>query len=151
MSTGPSRRSWAGCFINYFNRFGRQWQVYIEAEGEYRTKAENVGQFYVRNNKGEIVPLSALTNVEAAARPGIHHALQRVSLGADQRQRRAGLQLGPGHDGARRSFRADHAARDGLRLLGHVVQEKKAQEGVPASVIFGLLAAVRVPDSGGAV
>src|SRR5208282_2391290 len=42
-----------GYFINYFNRFGRQWQVYIEAEGEYRTKAENVGQFYVRNSKGE--------------------------------------------------------------------------------------------------
>ena len=39
-----------GLFINYFNRFGRQWQVYIEAEGDYRTRAENVGQFYVRNN-----------------------------------------------------------------------------------------------------
>src|SRR5271155_3338719 len=32
-----------GYFINYFNRFGRQWQVYIEAEGEDRAKAENVG------------------------------------------------------------------------------------------------------------
>src|SRR5271165_4882258 len=31
-----------GLFINYFNRFGRQWQVYIEAEGDYRTKSENV-------------------------------------------------------------------------------------------------------------
>ena len=42
-----------GFFVNYFNRFGRQWQVYVEAEGEYRTRAENVGQFYVRNNAGE--------------------------------------------------------------------------------------------------
>ena len=38
-----------GLFVNYFNRFGRQWQVYVEAEGEYRTRPENVGQFYVRN------------------------------------------------------------------------------------------------------
>ena len=38
-----------GLFVNYFNRFGRQWQVYVEAEGDYRTKSENVGQFYVRN------------------------------------------------------------------------------------------------------
>src|SRR5205807_819042 len=38
-----------GFFVNYFNRFGRQWQVYIEAEGDYRTDAKNVGQFYVRN------------------------------------------------------------------------------------------------------
>src|SRR5277367_5875106 len=52
-----------GLFINYFNRFGRQWQVYIEAEGEDRAKAENVGQFYVRNSKGESVPLSTLTTI----------------------------------------------------------------------------------------
>src|SRR2546427_589143 len=57
-----------GVFVNYFNRFGRQWQVYVEAEGDYRTRAENVGQFYVRNNVGNMVPLSALTKVEA--RPG---------------------------------------------------------------------------------
>src|SRR5215475_2627243 len=36
-----------GYFINYFNRFGRQWQVYIEAEGEDRANIENVGRFYV--------------------------------------------------------------------------------------------------------
>ena len=41
-----------GLFVNYFNRFGRQWQVYVEAENEYRTKSENVGQFYVRNDNG---------------------------------------------------------------------------------------------------
>ncbi len=41
-----------GYFVNYFNRFGRQWQVYVEAEGEYRTRAENLGQFYVRNSDG---------------------------------------------------------------------------------------------------
>src|SRR5262249_49805408 len=49
-----------GYFVNYFNRFGRQWQVYVEAEGEYRTRAENLGLFYVRNNQGQSVPLSAL-------------------------------------------------------------------------------------------
>ena len=31
---------------NYFNRFRRQWQVYTQAEGEFRTRAEIVGQFY---------------------------------------------------------------------------------------------------------
>src|ERR1700733_13115792 len=41
-----------GYFINYFNRFGRQWQVYIETEGENRARIENVGQFYVRNGRG---------------------------------------------------------------------------------------------------
>ena len=38
-----------GQFVNYFNRFGRQWQVYVEAEGDYRTDVRKLGQFYVRN------------------------------------------------------------------------------------------------------
>ena len=53
-----------GLFINYFNRFGRQWQVYVEAEGDYRTRPENVGQFYVRNDKGGMVPLASITRFE---------------------------------------------------------------------------------------
>ncbi len=59
-----------GSFINYFNRFGRQWQVYVEAEGAYRNRAENVGQFYVRNNRGDMVPLSAVF-IPTAFVPGI--------------------------------------------------------------------------------
>jgi len=53
-----------GYFINYFNRFGRQWQVYIEAEAEPRANVENLGQFYVRNKNGENVPLATLTTVK---------------------------------------------------------------------------------------
>src|SRR5262249_40421567 len=56
-------------FINYFNGFGRQWQVYIEAEGEDRARAENVGQFYVRNKDGQNVPLSTLTNIKPRVGP----------------------------------------------------------------------------------
>ena len=41
-----------GVLVNYFNRFGRQWQVYVQAEGDYRTRAENLGQFYVTNRYG---------------------------------------------------------------------------------------------------
>jgi multidrug efflux pump len=56
-------------FVNYFNRFGRQWQVYIGAEGEYRTRADDVGQFYVRNKRGQMVPLSALVALETREGP----------------------------------------------------------------------------------
>src|SRR2546428_181625 len=44
-----------GAFVNYFNRFGRVWQTYVQAEGDFRTRAENIGQFYVRNGTGEPV------------------------------------------------------------------------------------------------
>ena len=53
-----------GVMVNFFNRFGRVWQDDAQAEGEFRTQAENVGQFYVRNGNGDMVPLTALVTME---------------------------------------------------------------------------------------
>ena len=64
-----------GSLINYFNRFGLQWQVYVQADGDFRTKAENLGKFYVSNNGGQMVPLSTLTVDLSAQWRGIRHAL----------------------------------------------------------------------------
>ena len=58
-----------GLFVNYFNDFGRAWQVRVEAEAPYRSNLDNAGQFYVRNSKGEMVPLSALTRFETRYGP----------------------------------------------------------------------------------
>ncbi|HEY2738226.1 MAG TPA: efflux RND transporter permease subunit, partial [Thermoanaerobaculia bacterium] len=52
-----------GTFVNQFNRFGRQWRVYLQGEGEERVRPEDIGQFYVRNNDGNMVPLSAITTI----------------------------------------------------------------------------------------
>ena len=43
--------------------------MYIEAEGEDRDQAQNVGQYYIRNNRGENVPLSTLTAVKPRLGP----------------------------------------------------------------------------------
>ena len=126
-----------GLFVNYFNRFGRQWQVYIEAEGEYRTKAENVGQFYVRNNKGEMVPLSALTKFES--RPGPEFTM-RYNL---YRSAQLNGSAAPGYSSAQAMkaleevFAQTMPREMGYDYMGMSFQEKKAQEGVPPSVIFG--------------
>ena len=80
-----------GFFVNYFNRFGRTWQVYIEAEGDYRTDAKNVGQFFVRNSNGTPVPLDAISTIQNICRAGIHLALQRIPRGPNQRFRGAWL------------------------------------------------------------
>jgi len=126
-----------GLFINYFNRFGRQWQVYIEAEGDYRTKAENVGQFYVRNNSGDMVPLSALTRFES--RPGPEFTM-RYNL---YRSAQINGSAAPGYSSAQATaaleevFAQTMSPEMGYDYLGMSFQEKKAQQGVPASVIFG--------------
>ncbi len=58
-----------GAYVNQFNRFGRQWKVYLQAESEERADIANLGQFYVRNVTGNMVPLSAVLQPEAYAGP----------------------------------------------------------------------------------
>jgi HAE1 family hydrophobic/amphiphilic exporter-1 len=126
-----------GLFINYFNRFGRQWQVYIEAEGEYRTRAENVGQFFVRNNKSEMVPLSALTRFEA--RPGPEFTMRYNEYRAAQINGAAapGFSAGQAMAALEEVFAQTMPREMGFDYMGMSFQEKKAQQGVPASAVFG--------------
>jgi hydrophobic/amphiphilic exporter-1 (mainly G- bacteria), HAE1 family len=49
-----------GLYVNQFNRFGRQWRVFLQAEGAERMTPEDIGQFYVRNNDGAMLPISTL-------------------------------------------------------------------------------------------
>jgi HAE1 family hydrophobic/amphiphilic exporter-1 len=58
-----------GSYINDFSRFGRQWRVFLEAEPQYRTRAEDIGQFYVRNAHGDMMPLSSFVKVRATSGP----------------------------------------------------------------------------------
>jgi HAE1 family hydrophobic/amphiphilic exporter-1 len=58
-----------GAYVNDFNRFGRQWKVFLQAEPDYRRKAEDIGAFYVRNDDGDMVPLSTLVNASDVRGP----------------------------------------------------------------------------------
>jgi hydrophobic/amphiphilic exporter-1 (mainly G- bacteria), HAE1 family len=58
-----------GAYVNQFNRFGRQWKVYLQAEPEYRTNIDKVNSFYVRNSKGEMTPLASLINIKRVSGP----------------------------------------------------------------------------------
>jgi HAE1 family hydrophobic/amphiphilic exporter-1 len=126
-----------GLFINYFNRFGRQWQVYLEAEGEYRTKPENVGQFYVRNGAGEPVPLSALTKFES--RDGTEFSLRFNEYRSAQLNGSAapGFSSNQAMKALEETFAQTMPPEMGFDYSGISFQEKKAQEGLSPSVIFG--------------
>src|SRR5947209_8306121 len=126
-----------GVFINYFNRFGRQWQVYVEAEGDYRKNLDDIGQFYVRNNQGEMVPLSSLVKFEPRAGPeftmryNLYRSAEIVGSAA------------PGYSSAQamkaleETFEQTMPREMGYDYMGMSFQEKQAQEGVPAAAIFG--------------
>jgi len=125
-----------GTFVNYFNRFGRQWQLFIQAEGEYRTKPENLGQFYVRNDEGRMVPLSAVTAIKSLTGPEF---TMRYNL---YRCAQINANAAPGYSSAQAMtaleevFKATMPREMGFDYLGMSYQEKKAQEGVSPTVIF---------------
>jgi HAE1 family hydrophobic/amphiphilic exporter-1 len=126
-----------GAFVNYFNRFGRQWQIYVQAEGQYRTNARNLGQFRVRNSSGEMVPLSSVINIRTTAGPEF---TMRYNL---YRSAQINGSAAPGYSSAQamealeKVFAETMPTEMGFDYLGMSFQEKQAQEGVSPVVIFG--------------
>ena len=126
-----------GVMVNFFNRFGRVWQVYVQAEGEFRTQAENVGQFYVRNSDGAMVPLSALVTMET------FHGPEFTMRYNEYRSAQLLVGVAPGYSSGQAMkaleevFAESMPAGMGFDYMGMSFQEKAAAEGVPASVIFG--------------
>jgi HAE1 family hydrophobic/amphiphilic exporter-1 len=127
-----------GYLVNYFNRFGRQWQTYVEAEGDDRTKVDNISRFYVRSANGGQVPLSSLVHVKRITGPEFilrfneYPAAQLNIAGA------------PGYSSAQ----IRHALEEvfgqsmpqgmGFSYQGMSYQEQQAEQGVPTWVVFGL-------------
>jgi HAE1 family hydrophobic/amphiphilic exporter-1 len=126
-----------GLFINYFNDFGRQWQVYVEAEGAYRSNADNLGQFYVRNSQGDMVPLSALASF--APREGPEFTMRYN----EYRSAQINGSAAPGYSSDQATaaleevFTHTMPKEMGFDYMGMSYQEQKAREGTPAWVIFG--------------
>ena len=56
-------------YINDFNRFGRVYKVYVQAEAEFRKDPKQLGLFFVRNHAGGMVPLDTLVSARPAAGP----------------------------------------------------------------------------------
>jgi HAE1 family hydrophobic/amphiphilic exporter-1 len=127
-----------GYFINYFNRFGRQWQVYIEAESEDRASAENVGRFYVRNTKGENVPLSTLTSIKSQLGPEFTMRFDEYRCAQINGSAAPGYSADQASAALEDVFRQTMPREMGFDYSGISFLEQKARQGVPPAAIFGL-------------
>ena len=127
-----------GSFVNYFNRFGRSWQVYVQADGPFRTNPQDVGKFYVLNNEKSPVPLSSVTRVEQHFGPeftmryNLHRCAQinvTAVLGVSSYQVMAALED---------VFAKTMPSEMGFDYKDMSFQEQQAQKGESPTVIFGL-------------
>jgi HAE1 family hydrophobic/amphiphilic exporter-1 len=127
-----------GTFVNYFNRFGRMWQVYVEAEGEFRADVKNVGQFFVRNNAGDMVPLSALIKMKTVYGPEFTNRFNGYRAAQINAILAPGHSSGQGMQALQEVFGQTMPREMGYDYAGMSFQEKVAAEGAPASAIFAL-------------
>jgi multidrug efflux pump len=127
-----------GFFVNYFNRFGRTWQVYVEAEGDYRTDAKNVGQFFVRNANGDAVPLDAISTIENISGPEFtlrYNEYRSAQINATAAPGYSSIQA---MNALEQTFRQTMPNDMGYDYLAISFQEKKAQQGVSPTTVFGM-------------
>jgi HAE1 family hydrophobic/amphiphilic exporter-1 len=127
-----------GYLVNYFNQFGRQWQVYVEAEDSSRVKAENMNAFYVANNKGQMVPLSAVTEIKTTSGPEFTLRFNEYRAAQLNITAAPGVSSGQAMKALEEVFEQTMPREMGYDYLGMSYQEQQAAKGVPTWVVFGL-------------
>ena len=125
-----------GLYVNQFNRFGRQWRVFMQAEGMDRTTPADISQFYVRNNDGAMVPLSAVQTTGPTAGPqytnrfNVYRAVQITGAAAE------GYSSGQALDALEEVARATMPREIGFDWSDLSYQERRASGG--AAGLFAL-------------
>lgn len=127
-----------GYFVNYFNRFGRQWQVYVQAEGEYRADAKALDLFYVRNNTNQMVPLGSLTRMEPYSGPEFTTRYNLYRFAQINGSAAPGYSSKQAMRALEETFAQTMPREMGFDYLGMSFQEKKAEKGVSPPVVFGI-------------
>jgi hydrophobic/amphiphilic exporter-1 (mainly G- bacteria), HAE1 family len=127
-----------GTLVNYFNRFGRQWQTYIEAEGDTRTNINNIGQFYVTSANGNRVPLSAITTVRRSAGPEFTTRYNEYEAAQLTIVATPGYSSGQVMKALEQTFAQTMPAGMGMDYSGMSFQEHKAQQSIPPWVVYAL-------------
>ena len=127
-----------GYFVNYFNRFGRQWQVFVQAEGDYRANAEQIGQYFVKNNNGEMTPLSAVANAKSITGPEFTMRYNLYRSAQINATPAAGFSSAQAMQAMEEVFKETMPTGMGFAYQGMSFQEKRASEGVSPMAIFAL-------------
>ena len=123
-------------YVNDFNKFGRIYRVFVQAEKDFRSERMDISRLYVRNGIGEMVPLSALIKVEQTR--GVqtvkHYNIYRTA--AIQGAPAPGYSSGQAIEAMERLAARVLPEGYGYEWTGVAFQEKKA--GGQAPIIFGL-------------
>jgi HAE1 family hydrophobic/amphiphilic exporter-1 len=127
-----------GYLVNYFNRFGRQWQVYVEAEGDYRTSTDDISRYYVQNSSKEMVPLSAVTNVQNTTGPEFILRYNEYEAAQLNAAAAPGYSSGQARAALEDVFAKTMPKQMGYDYEGMSYQEEQAAKGVSTTMVYAL-------------
>ena len=82
-------------YVNQFNKFGQVFQVYVQANSQFRLQPDDLLNLYVRSQDNQMVPIGAVAHLGSEVAPSAHHPLQPLSVVDDHRRTGARRQLGP--------------------------------------------------------
>jgi len=127
-----------GYFVNYFNRFGRQWAVMVQADGEFRTDIEGLSQFYVRTRDGLEAPLGTVLRTEETVGPEFIMRYNLARSAQINASAAAGYSSAQAMTAMEETFHEVMPLDMGFGYSGMSFQEKQAQEGISPVFIFAL-------------
>lgn len=127
-----------GFFVNYFNRFGRQWQVYVQGAAPLRASTADLSQYYVRNGQGGMVPLSALASFKPIQGPEFIMHFNEFPAAQINGSAASGYSSDQAMKALDQVFKQTMPKGMGLDYMAMSFQQRKAQQGVSATAIFGI-------------
>jgi HAE1 family hydrophobic/amphiphilic exporter-1 len=124
----------SGLYVNDFVRFGKVYKVFLQAEPEFTSQPDEIGQFYVRNNGGQMVPLNTLVKISKMSGPNfvsrfnLYNAAEIMGAAA------------PGYSSSQAIRAIEEVMKTmpsevGYEWSGLTLQEKKSEG--QAAVVFG--------------
>ena len=126
-------------FVNYFTKFGQQWQVYLQADGASRVNTDQIANFYVANSAGESVPLSTLVTIESIADTEFVFHMNNYNAARISVTPKDGYSTAQAMAAVEEAFAASmDATKFGMDYIDMSFQEKKVQDGLGLGSIFVL-------------
>lgn len=127
-----------GVPVNYFNRFNLQYYAYLQAEGANRIDPQNASLFYVRNLKGDAVPLSSLLEIKPIQGPEFTMRFNMYDCAQITINSAPGYSTGQVMKALEETFKQTMPPGMGFDYFGMSFEEKLAAQGVPPTAIFAL-------------
>jgi len=125
----------SGLYVNDFVRFGRVYKVFVQAEPQFTGLPGDIGQFYVRNNTGQMVPLSTLLNISKMSGPNVVTRFNLYNAAEIMGAPAPGYSSGQAMKAIEEVMKT-MPSETGYEWSGLTLQEKKSEGQAP--IIFGM-------------